>query len=186
MSRIKQMCTMGLTGGLALAAQAGMPGLLEPVRVEERPAVWVAYVEQVGGFQGNGAIYDVLLEKLLAWAIPENRWDFPESTQIVCIYPDEPSVSPEEQRLWLGITLTGEATPPAGIQTLQLPSGSYAVGRFAITADDFGEAWKYLYGEWLPQSGRAPSDGLAFEIQRNDSSEDPEQKHRVDICIPVR
>ncbi|MDD2237953.1 MAG: hypothetical protein PHP44_08685 [Kiritimatiellae bacterium] len=39
MSRIKQMCTVGLAGGVAPAAQADMPGLLEPVRVEERPAV---------------------------------------------------------------------------------------------------------------------------------------------------
>ena len=28
--------------------------------------------------------------------------------------------------------------------------------------------------------------GLAYELQKNDSSEDPEQKHLVDICIPVQ
>ena len=75
--------------------------------------------------------------------------------------------------------------PPADIQLLTLPAGPHAVGRFAIPSDQFGAAWGYLYGEWIPQSGHAPA-GLAYELQKNDSSEDPEQKHLVDICIPVQ
>ena len=61
----------------------------------------------------------------------------------------------------------------------------HAVGRLAIPSDQFGAAWGHLYGEWIPQSGHAPA-GLAYELQKNDSSEDPEQKHLVDICIPVQ
>jgi AraC family transcriptional regulator len=146
----------------------------------------VAYVEQMGHFQANPGIYDVLLEKLLAWAVPAGIWDFPANTLIACIYPDDPeSTPPERQRLWLGITIGDDAVPPEGIQTLTLPAGSHAVGRFAIPSDQFGPAWGYMYGEALARLGQVPA-GLAFELQRNDSSEDPEQKHRIDICIPVR
>ena len=165
---------------------AAVPGLLHEVSVEQRPAVDVAYVEQVGSFQGNGEVYDQLLEKLLAWAIPSGYWVFPSVTKIVAIYPDDPSVPPEQQRLWLGITVPSGTSIPEGIFGLTLPEGLYAVGSFAITAEEFGSAWSYMYGEWLPASNYQVGDGLSSEWQKNDSSEDPGQKHLVDICIPVQ
>ena len=162
------------------------PGLLSPVAIEERPAQRVAYVEQIGHFQANPGIYDVLLQKLLDWALPNQLWNFPRKTLIVCIYPDDPSTTPpEQQRLWLGMTIGDKDTPPSHIQPLTLPAGPHAIGHFSIPSDQFGPAWGYMYGEALPQSGHVPA-GLAFELQKNDSSEDPEQKHLVDICIPVQ
>lgn len=180
--------TMGLVllAGTLPAPAAPPPGLLAPVAVEDLPARRVAYVEQIGHFQDNPGIYDVLLQKLLDWALPNQLWNFPDQTSIVCIYPDDPSSTPpERQRLWFGITIPAAAVPPSGIQVLTLPAGPHAVGRFAVTSDQFGAAWGYLYGEWLPASGHAPA-GLAYEVQKNDSSEHPEQKHLVDICIPVQ
>ena len=177
-----------LAGTLASTdAQASpTPGLLSPVTIENLSAQRVAYVEQVGHFQGNGEIYDVLLQKLLDWALPSGLWNFPEKTLIVCIYPDDPeSTPPEMQRLWLGITIPDDASPPESIRTLTLPAGPHAIGRFAITADQFGSAWGYMYGEALARLGHVPA-GLAYELQKNDSSEDPGQKHIVDICIPVQ
>lgn len=184
------MTTMGmalLAGTMATPSANAEPpaGLLAPVAVEELPARRVVYVEQVGNFQNNPGIYDDLLQKLLDWALPEKLWDFPRKTLIVCIYPDDPSVPAEQQRLWLGITIPADAVPPAHLRTLDLPAGPHAVGRFAITSDQFGPAWGYLYGEWMAQSGYAPA-GLAYELQKNDSSEHPEQKHVVDVCIPVQ
>ena len=162
------------------------PGLLAPAAVEDRPALRVAYVEQVGHFQANPGIYDVLLQQLLDWAVPAHLWNFPAQTLIVCIYPDDPATTPpDQQRLWFGITIDETATPPDPIRTLLLPAGPHAVGRFSIPSDQFGAAWGYLYGEWMAHSGHAPA-GLAYELQKNDSSEDPEQKHLVDICIPVQ
>ncbi|HRT04370.1 MAG TPA: GyrI-like domain-containing protein [Kiritimatiellia bacterium] len=177
---------MALAGMVGTMAQAAPPGLLAPVAVEDLPARRVAYVEQIGNFQNNPGIYDILLQKLLDWALPAKLWDFPAKTLIACIYPDDPaSTPPGQQRLWFGITIPADAVPPAGIQVLTLPAGPHAVGRFAIPSDQFGAAWGYLYGEWIPKSSHAPA-GLAYELQKNDSSEDPEQKHLVDICIPVQ
>ena len=189
------MTTHWMTMGMALLAGTMAtpsahaeppPGLLAPVAVADRPAQRVAYVEQVGHFQANPGIYDVLLQKLLDWALPAQLWNFPSQTLIVCIYPDDPAATPpDRQRLWLGITIPDDARPPENIPVLTLPAGPHAVGRFAITSDQFGPAWSYLYGEWMAPSGYAPA-GLAFELQKNDSSEDPGKKHLVDICIPVQ
>lgn len=189
------MTTRWMTMGMALLAGTMAmpranaeppPGLLAPVAVEDRPAQRVAYVEQVGHFQANPGIYDVLLQQLLDWALPAQLWNFPDQTLIVCIYPDDPAATPpDRQRLWFGITIPDDARPPENIQVLTLPAGPHAIGRFAITSDQFGPAWGYLYGEWMAPSGYAPA-GLAFELQKNDSSEDPGNKHLVDICIPVQ
>ena len=75
--------------------------------------------------------------------------------------------------------------PRARAAGLALPAGLHAIGRFAVTSDQFGPAWGYMYGEWMAQSGHIPA-GLAFELQKNDSSEDPGLKHIIDICIPVQ
>lgn len=184
--RIKTGLALAMgTLAAAAACAANPPGLLEPVSLDHLPARRMAYVEQVGNFQNNPEIYDVLLGKLLEWAIPANIWNFPDRTLIVNVYPDDPSVPPENQRLWLGMTIDPGVVPPEGIHALDLPAGLHAVGKFLIPSDQFGTAWGYLYGEWLPQSGHVPAGAFAYELQYNDSSEHPEQKHRVDVCIPV-
>lgn len=176
----------GLFGGAAATLADDLPaGLLQPVRTETRAPMRVAYVEQKGGFQGNGAIYDVLLDQLLTWAEPAGLWDFPAKTQIVNIYPDEPSVPENEQRLWMGITIPDTATPPPPIRVLTLPAGTYLRGEFRVTADQFGAAWGYMYGAAPATLGATLADGLSCEIQLNDSSEDPEQKHHIILLVPV-
>ena len=103
-----------LAGSLsAFASDAPSPaGLLAPVTVEERPAQRVAYVEQTGHFQAKPDLYDVLLQKLLDWAIPSGIWHLPDQTLNVCIYPDDPETTPPDRpRLWFGITI-GESDPP--------------------------------------------------------------------------
>ena len=149
--------------------------------------VQVAYVEHVGNVEGDEEIFDVILERLLAWAAPQRLWDFPENTRLYLIYPDNPEETPpERRRLWLGINVPEETETAGGIGTVTLPEGRYAVGAFKVTAREFGQAWSYMTEEWLPQSGFLSAGGYSFEIQKNDSSLDPQKKHVVDICIPVR
>lgn len=176
-----------ITGCLSAACCfAGQPrGLTAPVSVKELPEIHVVYTEYKGDHEGKGHIYDELLGKILAWAVPNGLWDFPETTKIIMIYPDPPSVPKDKRRLWLGITLEKKIPVPEALCEMTLPSAAYAVGSFEIPARQFGEAWSYMYGQWLPGSGYRAAEGLSFELQKNDSSEHPEGKHLVDICIPV-
>jgi AraC family transcriptional regulator len=47
------------------------------------------------------------------------------------------------------------------------------------------DCYKYIYGEWLPQSGREPADRPCLEIYRNNPQKTPEHKLITDICIPL-
>jgi AraC family transcriptional regulator len=67
-----------------------------------------------------------------------------------------------------------------------LQAGTYAQARFELNPDQYEAAWEAVCGEWLPESGYQPDDGIPFERYLNDPGEHPEGKHIVEICIPVK
>lgn len=187
----RKMCLLAVAAGLGLGSASPAPEAEIPfggmVEVRQLPGYHLACGEYRGDFQGNDKIYDVILEPLLAWAVPKGLWDFPGRTKMILIYPDDPETVPkDQQRLWLGITVPEGTEVPEGISIRRTGPGLYAVGSFELAAADFGRAWGYLLGEWIPANGYLPAEGCSFEIKKNDSDEHPEKKHLVDICVPVR
>ncbi len=47
---------------------------------------YVVGLEYEGDFEGNGEIFDELLNKILKWAQPNGLFVFPEVTRLVSIY----------------------------------------------------------------------------------------------------
>ena len=72
------------------------------------------------------------------------------------------------------------------ISRIEIPAGTYALARFPLGEKEYQEAWNWVYGEWLPNSGYEPEDRPCFEMYLNDASEDPEGKSELDICIAVK
>ncbi len=73
------------------------------------------------------------------------------------------------------------------IGKMSIPEGQYAIGHFVTdTAEQHGDAWKYLFGEWFPESGYQPGDGPIFEMYMNDPNTHPKNKHFIDIYLPVK
>jgi AraC family transcriptional regulator len=151
--------------------------------VKEMPEFHLAFVEHIGPYQEDGALFDFLLNQLVAWAGPKGLFNFPE-TALIIVYGDESSPdAPPSMRMCIGIP---EGTPmPEGIREMTIPGGKHAVGRFEIGNNEFGKAWSLMYGDLIPTHGGRPGPGSAYEIKLNDSDEHPEHKHIVDICIPV-
>ena len=151
--------------------------------IKEMPEFHVAFVEHIGPYQGDGALFDRLLSKLVAWAEPKGLFRWPE-TRLIIVYGDE--TSPGQQpsmRMCIGVP---EGTPVSGgINTMIIPGGMYAVGRFEIASEEFAGAWNLMYANLIPSSGRRPGPGSCYEIKLNDSDEHLEHKHIVDICVPV-
>jgi len=158
----------------------------DQIKVVNLPDFHVACVEYKGDYEANGEIYDVVLKPLLDWAVPAGLWNFPDKTKLIVAYPDDEKTPKEKRRMWMAITVPENTQPPKGIKIMDIPGGFYAVGSFEISASEFGEAWGYMYESWLPDNGYYPSEGLNFEIKKNDSDEHAERKHFVDICIPVK
>ena len=152
------------------------------VEVKELPELLVAYVRHVGPFQQIGQAF----ERLMRWAGPRGLLRFPQ-TKSLAVYHDSPEVT-ETGKLRSDACITvPEGTQVEGeVGLLRIPGGKFAVGRFEITAGQFGQAWDALMGEWLPQSGWQPDDRMCYELYLNDPQQHPQHRFIVDICEPVR
>ncbi len=160
----------------------GMSKVKYQVEVKELPEMFVAYARHFGPYNG----IPEAVERLMRWAGPRGLLRFPE-TKLLAIYHDNTSVTDEGKlRSDACITVPRDTKVDGEIGVMTIPGGKHAVGHFEITADQFGEAWDALMGEWLPSSGYQIADGVCYEQYLNDHETHPRKMFIVDICLPVK
>ena len=69
---------------------------------------------------------------------------------------------------------------------MEVPAGSCAVAEFEIDPSEYGAAWMWVYGTWLPESGYQSDDRLCYELYLNEPDKHPQKKHVVAIVAPVK
>ena len=154
------------------------------VEVKMFPETTVAYVRYVGPYAGDEQLFAGLYEKLFTWAGARDLIDGDPQTLI--IYHDNPEIT-EDDKLRLSVCLAvPEETEVSGeIGKLTIPEGKYVFANFDVDASQFGEAWNWVYGQWLPASGYEPDDRPCFELYCSEK-EQGGGKFNVHICVPVR
>ncbi|MGP8320542.1 MAG: AraC family transcriptional regulator [Methanosarcinaceae archaeon] len=156
------------------------------IRVREMPELNVAYVRHVGPYKGDMKLFAELFGKLMEWAGPRDLLNSPE-TMALSVYHDDPRTTEEDKsRISVCITVPEDTEIEGEVEKMTVPGGMYAVGKFELDPDEYEEAWNMIYYEWLPKSKYQFNDPPCFEIYLNDPNEHPENKHIVDICIPVK
>jgi AraC family transcriptional regulator len=159
--------------------------IIPAVTVKDFPDTTVAYIRHIGPYQADPELFGRLFGQLFQWAGP--RGLIGEDAQVICIYHDDPNITePAKLRTDVCLSVSSDTEVTGQVGKLTIPSGRYAFARVEVTSDQFGEAWNAVCGDWLPDSGYEPADGLSFEIYHNDHREHPEGKHIVDIVIPVK
>ena len=155
------------------------------VTVKDLPSERVAYVRHVGPYQGDTALFGRLFGRLATWAGP--RGLLGAQAQFLALYHDNPEIThPDKLRLSVCLTIGDDVDVDGDLGQMRLPGGKYAVARFRIDADQYGAAWDALMGGWLPASGYQPDDRIPMERYLNDPATDPELKHELEICLPVK
>jgi len=144
----------------------------ESVTVSKKPEMTVAYVRHTGPYFGDEELFQRLFTALYKWA-----------AQIVIYHDDPDTVDHEKLRISCGISVPAETEVSGEVGKLTLPAGLYAEARFVVDATQFGGAWNWVYGVWLPESGYQPDDRQCYEKYIDT---DPEAAFTVDICIPVK
>ena len=143
----------------------------------------LAYIRHVGPYMGDEALFDRLWRKLLTWAEPRGLFR-PPQTKMLCLYHDNPEVT-DGDKLRLSVCISvppgTEVTGAVGLMTID--GGRYAVARFSLDPTQYGHAWQWVYGSWLPGSGYQPADGAAFELYSELGAVDG--KCGTEICVPV-
>ena len=152
-------------------------------RVEARdlPGLHVAYARRIGRYDEIGDAF----QRLIRWAGPRRL--LKEETKALAIYYDNPDITPVDRlRADACITVPEGTKVKRDIGTMAVPGGLFAVAHVEIDPTQYGEAWDRLMTEWLPSSGYQPDARLCYELYLNDPGKDPEGKHLVEICEPIR
>ena len=154
------------------------------VTIEDFPARHLAYLRHVGPYMGDEALFERLWGRLINWAAPRELFR-PPQTEMLCLYHDNPEVTDSDKlRLSVCITVPEGTEVDGEIGAMDMPGGRYAVAAFELDSTQYGEAWQWVYGSWLPASGYQPADGAPFE--RYPDPEPHDGKMKVEICVPVR
>lgn len=158
--------------------------LNKSMEVKQLPKMTVAYIRHTGPYQGDSNLFQRLIGELCAWAGPRGLLQSGD-TGIMIFYHDDPKVT-EQNKLRISVSIKVPADTKVDGKTgkMEIAAGTFAIGRFEVESQEFGEAWDWLYGTWLPQSGYQPDDGPCFEVY----PEEPKagEKIKVDICVPVK
>lgn len=166
-----------------------MKALQGEVKVETLKKMTLAYIRHIGPYAADEKLFKNLYEKLYAWAIPRGLIDMGnlEKTKDIVIYHDDPGITePEKLRISVGTVVPPETEVSGEIGKLTIPEGKYALGRFILSGQEYGEAWQYVCGVWMPGSGYQPDEGYCFEMYNYNPEAMKEGKFDTTICVPVK
>ena len=117
------------------------------VEVKQLPGLHAAYVRHVGPYGGIPAAF----ERLTNWAGPRGFLNGLQATMLG-VYHDDPEVTEPAKLRSSACVVVPEGTETSGdIGTMKIPGGLFAVARFEIDADRYGDAWNQLMSEWFPE-----------------------------------
>lgn len=140
----------------------------------------VIYARHIGAYQEMGEA----IGRLMQWAYP--RGLVGNAPGLGTCYLDDPAVTPTDKlQCDAFLVVDGDVKVDGGIGKYTIDGGRYAVGRFEIAMDEFGDAWQSMC-KLIVDNGFVSIDGYHYEMYLNNYDEHPEKKHIVDICIPVK
>lgn len=127
-----------------------------------------------------------LFNELFTFAT-ENNLIVPDETKVLTIYNDNPFITDEKKlRTSIAMTIPNNATVGEnGIICLSNISGKFGVGHFELTAKEYGDAWHYMYQEWLFKDGKKVRDAVPFELYVTEPPKNLKDKSFTDIYIPI-
>jgi AraC family transcriptional regulator len=155
---------------------------LPDVRLEEFPVRRIAGLRVVGKY--CNATMGPAFGRIQAWA--EEQGVLNDQSLFLGVYHDDPEVTaPEKLRADAAVTVDETVRPTGEVQLQLLPGGTYAVLRHRGHYDLLEQSYGWLYGVWLPQSGRVPADSPPYEIYVNECTGLPPEEWLTDVCLPL-
>ena len=149
------------------------------VRIETFDAIKVGRVRHVGPYNEVGPCF----ERLFAWAKDIGA----RPGRVFSLSHDNPeTVAPESLRSDACIELHTDATPPPGISLDSIGAGRWAVYTHRGPYDGIAEAYRHLFGSWLPGSDEEIDDRPCMECYHNSPLDTAPADLLTDLCLPLR
>lgn len=145
------------------------------------PSTTLVAVEHRGSYLKIGKSFDMLFTAL------GRRSQIQPDQRMIGVYFDDPTSIPEpELRSQAGVTMNEAVDVDAPLFTTQLRGGDYAVLKYKGPYSDMRAAYDWLFGQWLPSSGREAADAPVFEDYLNSPRDTPPTELRTDIYLPLK
>lgn len=161
------------------------------VQIKHVPPILVACLRHVGPYDSCGPTFGRLCGML-----GEAGLCGPETVAYAISYDDPDTTPTEKLRMDVCVSLPQDVDvhSPALAKLLQttelftqgLGGGEYACLLIKGPYTLLHSAWRSLYCQWLPQSGREPGDSMGFEAYYNDPMNTPPDELLSEIFIPLK
>ncbi|MCF2904759.1 AraC family transcriptional regulator [Octadecabacter sp. CECT 8868] len=110
---------------------------------------------------------------------------WPNTRGMAGVYYDDPNeVAPENLRSHAGVIWAGGEVPE-GLEAVDLAGGDYAVLTFKGPYAGLGQAYDYLFGDWLTESQARLRDSPSFEVYLNDPTTTAPDDLLTEIFMPL-
>ena len=165
---------------LTLRRKEGDDDMYE-MKVEDAPKRRLAAMAHVGPYHEVSKSY----EKVAAVFTSRNLWQ--HARGMVGIYYDDPSTVPEaELRSHASVELADDLAVPDTLEEVFIEGGESAVLVMKGAYSGLQEAYTWLYGQWLPQSGRMPADQPSYEVYMNSPMDTAPADLLTHIYVPLQ
>ncbi len=150
------------------------------VEIKTFPSMLHAYIRHIGAYQEVGPTF----QKAFKAVINQNLLN--DDSLAVALSWDSPTeVEPHLLRCDAGITVaeSSEVAAPLSLQTID--EGEFAVVMLKGSYSQLPDTFNWLFGQWLPQSGREAASRPPIEIYHNNPNETAERDLLTEIRIPL-
>ena len=109
-------------------------------------------------------------------------------TKVLTIYHDNPYITDGKNlRTSVAMTISAGAKITEEGRICEMAfSGKYAILSFELKLNEYEDAWKYAYNEWLPtHKAVKPRDDFPFELYVTEPPRNFKQRSFTDIYIPI-
>jgi AraC family transcriptional regulator len=151
------------------------------VTINRKDPIRVAYIRATGPYMQSAM---EAWTKLMAWAGPKGL--FGPKTRFIGVGHDDPaSTSPEHIRYDACITVEEELQADGEAGVTVIPGGDYATVVHKGPYEQLERTYMWLYGEWLPKSGREASPKPCYEVYLNSPQTTPPEELLTEINVPL-
>lgn len=157
------------------------------VKLERLDDFDVVYVRHTGDYVSLARNYRKLMNSLFMEAEKQKLLKAGKN-RFISIYHDNPEFGTKNQfRTSLCLTYPKDYQPKEtdSLGTMKIEGGLYMIGQFEINANQFEDAWDYMYQQWIIGEKHMPRNSYPFEVYHNNPKESKSHLIKVDIYVPL-
>lgn len=156
------------------------------ISIHDLQSMRVIYIRFRGTYVGFRRNSRKLFNQIFDFA-RKNNLVIPDVTKVLTIYHDNPFIT-DQKNLRTSVAMTVpddiyiEETDDICVMTI---SGKFGVGSFDIKPSEYGDAWNYMYHEWLFKSRYTSRDSFPFELYVTEPPKSSTETSITEIYIPI-